>query len=105
MLKTLMLLLFYIGGQSQNVFKTPSGSKYHLYNCRMVKNVSEEITRQQARDLGLQSCKICMPQNIYTSGTTAPHKAQGENTTVRCKGYTKSGTRCKHMTSIANGYC
>ena len=25
--------------------------------------------------------------------------------TVQCKGLTKSGTRCKHMTRIANGYC
>ena len=71
----------------------------------MVKNVSKEITQQQARDLGLQPCKICNPGNINGSGASAPHKAQGQNSTVQCKGYTKSGTRCKHMTSIANGYC
>jgi len=71
----------------------------------MVKNVSEEITPQKARELALQPCKICMPQNIYASGVTAPHKAQGQNTTVQCKGYTKSSTCCKHMISIANGYC
>lgn len=30
---------------------------------------------------------------------------QQKNGTVQCKGTTKKGTQCKHMTSIANGYC
>ena len=93
-----------IFAEAQTVFKTPSGQKYHLATCRMVKNVSQEITVREAKELGLQPCKICNPQNIY-SGSQAPHKAQGENLTVQCKGYTKAGTRCKHKTSIANGYC
>lgn len=91
--------------KAQTVFKTPSGHKYHLATCRMVKNVSQEITMKEAREKGLQPCKICQPQNIYIAGNTTPHKAQGENNTVQCRGYTKSGNRCKHKTSIANGYC
>ena len=71
----------------------------------MVKNVSYEITVAQAKELGLQPCKICNPQNIYGGSSPASNKAQGQNTTVQCKGLTKAGTRCKHMTSIANGYC
>ena len=86
------------------VYKTPSGEKYHLATCRMVKNVSEQITVNQARELGLQPCKICNPANIYLATSTS-NKAQGQSTTVQCKGMTKAGTRCKHMTSIANGYC
>lgn len=70
----------------------------------MVKNVSEQITVSQARELGLQPCKICRPQNIYATSPTT-NKAQGEGTTVQCSGTTKAGTRCKHMTRIANGYC
>jgi hypothetical protein len=105
MLKILALLLLSVSVKAQTVYKTPSGEKYHLATCRMVKNVSEEITISQARELGLQACKICKPMDIY-AGTPSPHKAQGQSTaTVQCRGFTKSGTRCKHMTSIANGYC
>jgi hypothetical protein len=97
-------LLFSVSLKGQTVYKTPSGQKYHLATCRMVKNVSEEITVNQARELGLQPCKICNPQNIYTSNNSTK-QPQGRSTTVQCKGTTKAGTRCKHMTSIANGYC
>ncbi len=98
------ILLLSISLKGQSVYKTPSGAKYHLATCRMVKNVSEQITVEQARELGLQPCKICKPQNIYASGTSG-NKAQGQGLTVQCKGFTKTGTRCKHMTRIANGYC
>ena len=104
MLKVLILLLLSVSVKGQTVYKTPSGAKYHLAICRMVKNVSEQITVDKARELGLQPCKICNPQNIYVSGSSS-NKAKGQSVTVQCKGITKSGTRCKHMTRIANGYC
>ena len=88
----------------QTVYKTPSGKKYHLSTCRMVENVSEEITIEQARQSGLEPCKICRPDR--NSSTSLPQKkAKGSATTVQCRGYTKAGTRCKHRTSIADGYC
>ncbi len=98
--KLLILLLFSVSVKAQSVYKTPSGEKYHLATCRTVKNVSEEITISQAKELGLEPCKICKPQTVYASGS-ATHKAQGQGTTVQCSGITKSGTRCKHMTRIA----
>lgn len=104
MFKLLFLLLCSVSLKAQIVYKTPSGAKYHLSTCHMVKNVSEEITVSKAKEMGLQPCKICKPQTIYGSGSV-PGKAQGKSTTVQCLGKTKSGTRCKHMTSIANGYC
>lgn len=101
---TVFAFLFIISVKAQTVFKTPSGAKYHLASCRMVKNVSEEITIAKAKELGLQPCKICKPENIYQQRIVI-HKAQGQNKTVQCRGFTKAGTRCKHMTSIANGFC
>ncbi len=71
----------------------------------MVKNVSEAITISQAKELGLQPCKICNPQNIYALYAGVIHKAQGQGTTVQCMGLIKAGTRCRHMTNIGNGYC
>jgi len=106
MLKILALLLLSFSLQAQTVYKTPSGAKYHLATCHMVKNVSEQITISQAKDLGLEPCKICKPQNINAPGSSpSSNKAKGAGETVQCKGTTKAGTRCKHMTRIANGYC
>ena len=93
------IFLFIIGAffsvnvYSQTVFKTPSGAKYHLATCRMVKNLSKEISASNAIKLGLTACKICNPQNIYAGAATPPQKAQGEANTVQCNGLTKSGTR------------
>ena len=57
--------LLSLSGKAQTVYKTPSGAKYHLASCRMVKNVSEEMTIEKARALGLEPCKICNPQQAY----------------------------------------
>jgi len=90
---------------AQAVFKTPVGKKYHLATCRTVNNVSEEITIGQAFKLGLEPCKICKPPDQgFNALNKSPH-SRGEGKTVQCKGTTKSGSRCKHMTQIGNGYC
>ena len=99
------ILLFSLVAQSQTVYKTPSGKKYHLASCRMVNNVSQKLTLQQAINLGLTACKICEPPIASQSNLHSQKQAKGESSTVQCKGKTKAGTRCKHKTSIANGYC
>lgn len=104
LIRILFFLLLSLSLKAQTVYKTPSGAKYHLATCRMVKNVSEQLTISKAQELGLEPCKICKPPGGTIMGI-APNKAQGQNETVQCKGNTKSGTRCKHMTRIANGYC
>jgi len=72
----------------------------------MVQNVSEEISLEEAAELGLAPCKICKPQDFKALGfKSSKNTAQGQSQTVQCKGTTKKGSRCKHMTSIANGYC
>jgi hypothetical protein len=89
---------------AQSVYKTPSGKKYHLSTCRMVENVSEKITIEEALQSGLEPCKICKPE-INSSPSVPEKKEKGTAATVQCKGRTKAGTRCKHMTRIADGYC
>lgn len=91
----------------QKVYKTPYGKKFHLATCRMVKNVSEEVTLDEARQLGLEACLFCQSSiNKNSLGNSdAPKKPQGRGATVQCKGLTQKGTRCKHRTSIGNGYC
>ena len=46
-----------------------------------------------------------LPDQASGLKDTSTKTPQGQSTTVQCKGTTKAGTRCKHMTSIANGYC
>lgn len=104
MLKILALLLLSVSLKGQMLFKTPSGAKYHLASCRMVKNTSEQITISRAIALGLQPCKICNPSNSSVLASSQG-KASGEGETVQCKGTTKTGLRCRHQTRIANGYC
>jgi hypothetical protein len=70
----------------------------------MVKNVSEKITPKRALELGLEPCLICTP-DLNNLKPSTENKAKGKSTTVQCHGITKKGTRCKHHTSIANGYC
>lgn len=103
-LRILILLLFALSANGQSIYKTPSGKKYHLGTCRMVENVSEKITPEKAKELGLEPCKICKPV-ISALRFSTENKAVGKSKTVQCGGTTKSGARCKHKTSIANGYC
>ncbi|WPR70864.1 DUF5763 domain-containing protein [Flavobacterium sp. NG2] len=103
--KILCFLLFTYGVKSQNVYKTPSGAKYHLASCRMVNNVSQVIPIASAVEIGLEPCKICKPPISIRSNLASQNRAKGESSTVQCRGTTKAGTRCKHRTSIANGYC
>jgi hypothetical protein len=104
-LRVLILLFFSVTVKAQTVYKTPYGSKYHTANCRTVKNVSEAITLFEAAKLGLQPCKVCKPEELPPQ-RLIPGKAKGtKETTTQCKGKTKAGKRCQHMTTIGNGYC
>ena len=92
----------------QEVYKTPSGERYHLSSCRMVENVSKKLVdKKEIENYDLTPCKICKPPNKsqLTNNFSLANKAVGESNSVRCIGYTQSNTRCKHMTKLANGYC
>ena len=107
-MKSISILFFlfsFIFANSQTVYYTPSGQKYHTENCRMVKNVSNKTDLKSALGKGLMACKICQPVSVLNMSRSGNKKTQGIEATVQCKGTTKSGTRCKHKTSIGNGYC
>ena len=110
MKKLAFILLFLITsfGYTQDVYKTPSGKKYHLASCRMVENVSSKLlSKSDINHYSLTACKICKPPaiNSLSNSLSGINKAQGTSGTTRCLGRTKRRTRCKHMTRIANGYC
>lgn len=99
-------LLISFSFSAQTVYKTPSGAKYHLSSCRMVKNVSASLPLNKALKSGLQPCKICRPPFRADSGELSkPKKVAGTNSTNRCFANTKKGTRCKRNTAIGNNFC
>jgi hypothetical protein len=104
-LRIIILLLLCTSLKAQTVYKTPSGAKFHTASCHTVKNVSQAISISEATELGLQPCKICKPASVAPQ-TLISSKPQGTGTaTAQCKGLTKTGNRCQHMTRIGNGYC
>ena len=85
---------------SQNVYKTPSGKKYHLASCRMVENVSSKLLgKKDISKNNLTPCKICKPPKVKDLVNTHndTNKAVGKSKSVRCKGVTKKGIICKHF--------
>jgi hypothetical protein len=93
---------------AQDVYKTPSGKRYHLSSCRMVENVSSKLVGLNTIAASkLTPCKICKPppKSKLQKRLNPEDKSVGISVSVRCKGYTKKGTRCKHQTKLANGYC
>jgi len=105
---TSILLILTIFSYGQDVYKTPSGKKYHLSSCRMVENVSAKLlSTGDVSSYGLSPCKVCKPPttNSLSNSLSGNNKAQGTSSSTRCLGKTQKGTRCKHMTRIANGYC
>jgi len=104
----ILVTFFAIKGNGQDVYKTPSGKKYHLSTCKMVENVSAKLVGEvEVNKYHLAPCKICKPPFIHSLQTniSTTDKSVGQSKSVQCKGKTKKGLRCKHKTKIANGYC
>lgn len=99
-----LLLTATMIGQT-TVYKTPSGKKYHTATCRMVENKSTALSITDAGELGLEPCKICKPIAIQALISQSDKTSGTKISSTQCKGQTKKGTRCKHMTKIGNGYC
>lgn len=105
LISILLCLALHLEGQT--VYRTPSGAKFHLASCRMVKNVSSGLTIHEALEIGLQPCKICNPVTVSSvyGIVSKPKKTHGVNKGNQCLGITKAGARCRHYTRIGNDYC
>lgn len=47
--------------QEEQFVITPSGTRYHVNGCHTAKNISEYLTREEAKARGYEPCKICKP--------------------------------------------
>lgn len=119
MIKHILLFLFILFAvvcQAQTVYKTKTGSKYHVQSCHYLKS-SFETTVAQAEADGLTACSICKPSsgnstvpynsfkstgNIQTGSSPSSSASSGS---TQCTGTTKAGARCKRMTTSSTGRC
>lgn len=84
-------LFFTLNIGAQTVYRTPSGTKYHLQSCRMVNNTSALLSVEKAQKSGLSPCKICNPpyRAVLGIAEVKPRKTNGTNAKNRCLGITK----------------
>lgn len=110
----ILLSSFIVAVQAQNVYKTPTGEKYHAATCRYVKNVSHKLTLAEAKKTGLSACMRCFSAKDSLNRNESsdlklgikPGEAQGaEAAAQQCKGLTKKQVRCTRKTRNVNGYC
>ncbi len=79
-------------GFSQTVYASDKGEKYHTADCKLSGD-AKDMTLAAAKKAGKGPCGICKPDDHF------------KDKVVQCSGKTADGTRCKRMTSSANGKC
>ena len=119
LLISFLLIIFFVFADSaisQTVYVTKSGRKYHNYDCRYINNGSVALSLEDAVSHGYTACKVCRP--VSPDFTVPPvKKTESYNNNyydsspesyrekVQCSALTKSGNRCKRMTSNSSGKC
>lgn len=113
-LLTLLLLAFIC--QAQTVYKTKTGSKYHVQTCHYLKSYIQ-TTVAEAQAEGLSPCSVCSPsarsssnslnayQNSESGKSLNTYSSSTSTESVQCSGTTKAGARCKRKTTSSNGRC
>ena len=127
LLSIVFTLVLTLTVQSQTVYVTKSGTKYHSAGCRYLKSSSIPISLADAKAKGYSPCSVCNPPTIVKSQTkeatstqtttpkqtetkqTQPQPTQTQqkstNAPTQCTAITKSGKRCTRMTTDPSGKC
>ncbi len=61
---TIIIFVFYVKLNSQTVYVTESGKKYHAKNCQLAKTGKKGITLSEAMKIGYEACKNCKADKI-----------------------------------------
>jgi hypothetical protein len=128
-LYALILWLFLVAcvsapSEAQTVYITKTGAKYHRNDCHYLKYSKFSISLSEAKKRSYTPCSICKPGTTVPKKITEPEidsvqqetkiirltpaeEAPQKNVTApsQCTARTKAGTRCKRMTTNANGLC
>jgi hypothetical protein len=118
----LVILSIAIGAEAQTVYVTRTGSKYHRGDCRYLHSSKIETKLTDAK-ANYTPCSVCKPPTevkTKEAGSSASGSSQetkvkispakstktlSPTTSKQCSEITKSGMRCKRVTSNANRKC
>jgi hypothetical protein len=117
--KLIVILLFLSFGiienvLAQTVYVTNTGTKYHVSSCRYLSKSSYSIALSEAVSQGYVACSVCGVKRENSSESVdvvstqpASNSSPGSESTIstQCTGTTKSGNRCKRMTTDSSGRC
>ena len=96
---------------------TKTGKKYHTESCRYLKDSSFRIDMKKAIQLGYTPCSVCKPGSLssksdstksatpVTTLRSEPVQKTQTTTSRQCSALTKTGMRCKRMTTDPSGKC
>ncbi len=109
----LFTILFHSSINSQTVYITKTGKKYHTQDCSYLRNSSYNIELKDAIEKGYSPCSRCKPQvisnsnNSATTTTVTQKKSTSKevNISKRCAAITKKGTQCKRTAQKGSNYC
>jgi hypothetical protein len=117
----LILLTVAVAASAQTVYITRTGAKYHRGDCRYLHSSKIETKLADAK-LNYTPCSVCKPptevRKVKDEDSSAAGSSSGsENgtgaglrdtrpaTSQQCQGLTKTGLRCKRITTNASGKC
>ena len=97
--------------QSQTVYVTKTGAKYHRATCSSLRYSKIAISLSDAARR-YQPCKVCKPPTLVAapaaetipapSSTTAARKSADSG---RCQAITKKGTQCTRRAKPGSSFC
>lgn len=98
--------------QTQKVYITETGEKYHTTSCHYLRYSKIAITLEKAIKNSYRACKVCKPKSGSTPSHTTDkrvgkqyYSTNKKASAVQCSGTTQKERRCKHMTKSSNGRC
>jgi hypothetical protein len=101
------------------VYVTPTGSRYHLSNCRYLGERFTTVLLRDVDEKGYQACSYCMPPlstpinksqdtvviDKYVEQKDAVTFIEGKQTLVQCTGITKKGVQCSRKVKSPDHKC
>ena len=106
---SLLFLFFALHLGAQTVYVTNTGEKYHRGSCKYLAKSKNAVELSDAINQGYGACKICKPlKSVSKKAEVKEEKYPDYNrnaTSSQCSATTQKGSRCKRMTTSANGKC
>lgn len=91
-LTILLVALASVRTSAQIVYASDKGEKFHTADCNLSGD-AKDMRLATAEKAGKKACAVCKPEQHF------------KDKTVRCKGRTADGTRCKRMTASKEAKC